>query len=71
MAARNLLPRCAAFELQIFNESIGIRLMNAVHLSKKFLATIFNAMRYFPPIWKIQWFCLFELFIKTENLLYS
>ena len=29
MAARNFLPRCIAFELQILNDSIGIRLKNA------------------------------------------
>ena len=29
MAARNFLPRCIAFELQIFNDSIGIRLKDA------------------------------------------
>ena len=43
MAAMNFLPRCIAFELQIFNDSIGIRLKNAVHLGKKFLTTIFSA----------------------------
>ena len=47
MAARNFLPRCIAFELQIFNDSIGIRLKNAVHLGKKFLAAIFSAILYF------------------------
>ena len=34
MAARNFLPRFIAFELQILNDSIGIRLKNAVHLGK-------------------------------------
>ena len=28
------LPRCTAFELQIFNDSIGIQLKNALHLGK-------------------------------------
>ena len=46
MAARKFLPRCTAFELQIFNDSIGIRLKNAVHLGKKFLAAIFSAIVY-------------------------
>ena len=35
MAARNFLPRYNAFELKIFNDSIGIQLKNAVHLGKK------------------------------------
>ena len=46
MAARSFLPRCIAFELQIFNDSIGIRLKNAVHLGKKFLAAILSAILY-------------------------
>ena len=37
MAARNVLPRCTAFKLLIFNDSIGVRLRIAMHLSKKFL----------------------------------
>ena len=44
MAARIFLPRCIAFELQIFNDSIVVRLKNAVHLGKKFLAAIFSAI---------------------------
>ena len=40
------LPRCIAFELQIFTDSIGIRLKNAVHLGKKILAAIFSAIVY-------------------------
>ena len=44
MAARNFLPRCIAFELQIFNDCMGIRLKIAVHLGKKFLAAIFSAI---------------------------
>ena len=31
MAARNFLPSCIAFELQILNDFVGIRLKNAVH----------------------------------------
>ena len=50
MAARNFLPRCIAFELQIFNDSIGIRLKNAVHLGKKFLAAIFSAILYYIQV---------------------
>ena len=46
MAARNFLPRCTALELQIFNDFIGIRLNNAVHLGKKFLAAIFSTIVY-------------------------
>ena len=34
------------FQLQIFNDSIGIRLKYAVHLGKKFLAAIFSAIVY-------------------------
>ena len=34
------------FELRIFNDSIGIRLKNAVHLGKKFLAAIFTVIVY-------------------------
>ena len=52
MAARNFLPRCTAFELQIFNETIGIRLKNAVHLGKKFLAAIFSAIVYLDVLWE-------------------
>ena len=40
MAARNFLPRYLAFELQIFKDSIGIRLKKAVYLGKNFLAAI-------------------------------
>ena len=46
MAARNFLPRCIAFELQIFTDSIGIQLKSAVHLGKKVLAAIFSAILY-------------------------
>ena len=46
MAARNFLPRFIAFELQIFNDFLGIRLKYAVHLGKKFLAAIFSAIIY-------------------------
>ena len=42
--ARNFLPRGFAFELQNFNDSMGIRLKTAVHLGKKFLAAIFSAI---------------------------
>ena len=51
MAARNFLPRCIAFELRIFNGSIGIRLKNAMHLGKKFLAAIFSVIVYCSLIW--------------------
>ena len=37
MAEKNFLPRCIAFELQIFNDSIGMRVKNAVHLGKSSL----------------------------------
>ena len=50
MAARNFLRRCIAFELQIFDASKGIRSKNAVHLGKKFLAAIFNAIVYFREV---------------------
>ena len=30
-----VLPRCIAFKLQIFNDSIGDRLKSAVHVGKK------------------------------------
>ena len=46
MAARNFLPRCIALESGIVNESIGIRLQNAMHLGKKFLAAIFSVIVY-------------------------
>ena len=45
-----LLPRCTAFYLQIFTNSIGTRLRNVVHLGKKFLAAIFNAIVYYKCI---------------------
>ena len=51
MAARNFLPKCIAFELQSFNDSIGIRSKNAVHLGKKFLATIFSAILYWQMVY--------------------
>ena len=41
-----LLPRCNVFLLQILNNSIGIRLKNAVHLGKKLLAAIFSVILY-------------------------
>ena len=47
MAVRNFLPRCIAFELRILNDSIGMRLKNAVHLGKKFLAAILSVIVYF------------------------
>ena len=43
---KEFLPRCIAFELQIFNNTIGIPLKNAVHLGKKVLAAIFSAILY-------------------------
>ena len=46
MAERNFLSRFIAFELQVFNDSIGIQLKNAVHLGKKFLAIIFSTIIY-------------------------
>ena len=46
MAAKNFLPRCIAFEVQIFDDSIGIQLKNALHLGKKFLTAIFSAILY-------------------------
>ena len=46
MVAMNSLPICIALELQIFNDSIGIRLKNAVHLGKKSFAAIFIAIVY-------------------------
>eukprot|EP00112_Aurelia_sp_Birch-Aquarium-sp1_P006260 Seg1693.16 transcript_id=Seg1693.16/GoldUCD/mRNA.D3Y31 product="P2Y purinoceptor 6" protein_id=Seg1693.16/GoldUCD/D3Y31 len=33
-------PRCIAFQLRIFHDSIGIRLKNAMHLGKKFFPAI-------------------------------
>ena len=50
MATRIFLPRSILLELQIFNDSIGIRLKNAVHLGKKFLAAIFSIIAYSKPI---------------------
>ena len=47
MAARNFLPRCIVFKLRILNDCIEIRLKNAVHLGKKFLAAIFSVILYF------------------------
>ena len=44
VAMRNFLSRCTAFKLQIFNNSIGTQLENAMHLRKKFLATIFTVI---------------------------
>ena len=41
-----LLPRCIASELCFFNDLIGIRLKNAVHLGKKFLAAVFGIIVY-------------------------
>ena len=41
-----LLPRCIAFRIQIFNDSIEIRLKNAVHPGKKFLTASFNVIVY-------------------------
>ena len=46
MAGRNFFPRCVAFELQIYFDSIGIRLKSAMHLGKKFLAAIFSVIVY-------------------------
>ena len=46
MAVRKFLPRCTAFESEIFNESIGIRLQNTMHLGKEFLAAIFSVIVY-------------------------
>ena len=42
MALMNLLPRCIVFESRIVNDSIGIQLKSALHVGKKFLATIFH-----------------------------
>ena len=44
---KEFFPRYTAFELQIFNDSIGIRLKNALHLGKKFLAAIFSTILYY------------------------
>ena len=46
MAARNFLPRCTAFFNRIAIESLRIRNWNAMHLGKKFLATIFSVIFY-------------------------
>ena len=46
MAARNLLSICIAFEVQMFNDSIGIRLKSALDLGKKYLVAIFSAIVY-------------------------
>ena len=43
---KELFTKMHAFELRILNDSIGIRLKNAVHLGKKFLAAIFSVMVY-------------------------
>ena len=34
MAARSILPRCTALKLRILNDSMGIRLKNAMDLGK-------------------------------------
>ena len=70
MAARNFLPRCTAFELQTFNDSIGIRLKNAVHLGKKFLAVIFSAIVYSEKAHKIlRQNDFYRLFFQTKRSL--
>ena len=43
-----LLPRCVAFDLWIFNDSIGIRSKSATRLGKKFLTDIFSVIIYSP-----------------------
>ena len=52
---KEFLSRCTVFYLQIPNNSVGIRLKNAMHLGRKFLAAIFSAIvfsSFFP--WKLQ-----------------
>ena len=44
MTARNFLLRCIAFELRILNDSIEVRLKNAVYLGKKLPAAIFSVI---------------------------
>ena len=46
IAARNFYRDALRSNLQIFSDSIGIRLKNALHLGKKFLVTIFSAIVY-------------------------
>ena len=46
MAVRNFLPRCLAFFNRIPTESLKICHLNAMHLGKKFLATIFSVILY-------------------------
>ena len=41
-----LLPKCTAFELGNFNEAIGVRLLNAIYLSKRILVAIFSMILY-------------------------
>ena len=67
MAARNFLPRCIAFESRILNDYIGIRLKNAVHLGKKFLAAIFSVIVYW--LFCHFSFCIFDsFFVLRPNL---
>ena len=44
--ARNFLQRCIAFELQIHNDSIGIRLKSPVDLGKKLIVAILSVIVY-------------------------
>ena len=57
-----LLRRCIVFLYQIFNDSIEIRLNNAMHLGKTLLAGIFSAIVYSPHV---SW-CLIGNFKPTK-----
>ena len=48
-ACEEHLSRCIAFSSWIFNDSIGIRVKNAMHLGKKLLAAVFHVI-----VWSVR-----------------
>ena len=57
-----VLPEYNAFELGLLNESMGIRLWNAMQLGKKFLAAVFSTIMYWDVSPLMQ--TLFQAFLE-------